>query len=434
MTTLVSRLRCLFVLLIGLRQDLYDILPVMSKGTSKKVHALHWAGLARVSRSEVQALARLTELLGHVMAWGRWDGLEGMLPSLEFRMGSVRVASPAEATDLLADLATTWRAQDQEGREILLGADLYLGALLAAAAAGKPAPAVVPRRLSQAEALVATAAAASLVHALSGGVLHIVEACKMPDICRTPDAASAIFAFGVGLAGGWGSGIAVMDLNRSWESTPMGLRPLARPALHRLSGMEADAAITSRSFALSSEDLPALVPGALVCFGGGWKNGDVVMKVGDLAWSLVPEKKTGLGVQAFSVQAVESRSALRGVMMDEEFGQTGYEGESRETGVDEMEASSAVGTSRAESLQDSDGGVGLDPSMVSGVTLEASVELGRIRVAVTEVLGLAPGALLELDRPIDDRADLRVGGKVVARGRLVDVEGKLGLQITELVG
>jgi flagellar motor switch/type III secretory pathway protein FliN len=39
---------------------------------------------------------------------------------------------------------------------------------------------------------------------------------------------------------------------------------------------------------------------------------------------------------------------------------------------------------------------------------------------------------LELDRPVDGTADLRAGGKLLARGELVEVEGRLGLRITEL--
>ena len=114
--------------------------------------------------------------------------------------------------------------------------------------------------------------------------------------------------------------------------------------------------------------------------------------------------------------------------MEDEFGQSGYD----EAGtLMETDVSEAV----EEGLEDEGGqesGEFVDPSRLAGVALEASVELGRLRLPASQVLGLTVGSVLELDRPIDETAHLRVGGKLVARGRLVEVEGKLGLQVTEL--
>jgi len=65
--------------------------------------------------------------------------------------------------------------------------------------------------------------------------------------------------------------------------------------------------------------------------------------------------------------------------------------------------------------------------------LDGVVEMGRLQLSATDVATLLPGAIVELDRPVGSKVVLRVGGKVVARGGLVDVEGVLGFRVEELV-
>jgi flagellar motor switch protein FliN/FliY len=61
-----------------------------------------------------------------------------------------------------------------------------------------------------------------------------------------------------------------------------------------------------------------------------------------------------------------------------------------------------------------------------------TVEIGRTRMTVRELLDLAPGAVLELDRAAGSPADLLVNGRLIARGEVVVIDEDFGLRITEI--
>jgi len=71
--------------------------------------------------------------------------------------------------------------------------------------------------------------------------------------------------------------------------------------------------------------------------------------------------------------------------------------------------------------------------MLNGVDLELTVELGRTRILVRDLLALAPGDVVELDRAAGSPADLLVGGRLIARGEVVVVDEDFGLRITHIV-
>jgi type III secretion system YscQ/HrcQ family protein len=63
--------------------------------------------------------------------------------------------------------------------------------------------------------------------------------------------------------------------------------------------------------------------------------------------------------------------------------------------------------------------------------LEVRIEVGSATLAAREWATLAPGDVIQLDSRVGDPVHLRVGTRVVARGELVDVDGSLGVRITE---
>lgn len=69
-----------------------------------------------------------------------------------------------------------------------------------------------------------------------------------------------------------------------------------------------------------------------------------------------------------------------------------------------------------------------------GIPVEVVVELGRKTMLIREVASLKQGEVINLDQPVDALLDVRVGDKLLARGELVMVEGKVGLRITEMPG
>jgi flagellar motor switch protein FliN/FliY len=72
--------------------------------------------------------------------------------------------------------------------------------------------------------------------------------------------------------------------------------------------------------------------------------------------------------------------------------------------------------------------------LLAGVQVELTVEIGRSRLPMHDLLTLAPGAVVELDRPADAAVDILVNGTVVARGEVVVVDGEFGVRITEITG
>jgi flagellar motor switch protein FliN/FliY len=71
--------------------------------------------------------------------------------------------------------------------------------------------------------------------------------------------------------------------------------------------------------------------------------------------------------------------------------------------------------------------------LILDVQLGATVELGRSRMAVREILALGPGSLVELDKLAGEPADLLINGKPLARGEIVVIDENFGIRITEIM-
>jgi flagellar motor switch protein FliN/FliY len=67
------------------------------------------------------------------------------------------------------------------------------------------------------------------------------------------------------------------------------------------------------------------------------------------------------------------------------------------------------------------------------VELEVSIRFGKRQMMLKDVLELNSGALVELDRRVRDPIELLLGGKVIARGEAVIVDGNYGIRITEII-
>jgi flagellar motor switch protein FliN/FliY len=74
-----------------------------------------------------------------------------------------------------------------------------------------------------------------------------------------------------------------------------------------------------------------------------------------------------------------------------------------------------------------------DLEAVFDVPVQVSAVLGRARMDVGDLLNLAPGAVLELDRRVGEAIDIYVNNRLVARGDVVVVEDRLGITMTEIV-
>jgi flagellar motor switch protein FliN len=71
--------------------------------------------------------------------------------------------------------------------------------------------------------------------------------------------------------------------------------------------------------------------------------------------------------------------------------------------------------------------------IILDVPVRLTVELGSCHMPLREVLGLAVGSVVQLDKLADEPVQLSVNNKLVARGEVVVVENQFGIKITELI-
>ncbi len=97
--------------------------------------------------------------------------------------------------------------------------------------------------------------------------------------------------------------------------------------------------------------------------------------------------------------------------------------------LDELEAPERKveegGTAQAQSAADLEA--------VFDVPVRISAVLGHSRMHVSDLLKLASGTVLELDRKVGEAIDIYVNDRLVARGEVVLVEDKLGVTMTEII-
>lgn len=87
-----------------------------------------------------------------------------------------------------------------------------------------------------------------------------------------------------------------------------------------------------------------------------------------------------------------------------------------------LDAEERLGKEQADNLE-----------MIMSVPLEISVEIGRTRRKVEDILALSKGSLVVLDKLAGDQVDLFVNGLCVARGDVVVIDDNFGVRITEVL-
>lgn len=72
--------------------------------------------------------------------------------------------------------------------------------------------------------------------------------------------------------------------------------------------------------------------------------------------------------------------------------------------------------------------------LIQDIDVRLTVELGRTDMLLRDVLALGEESVVMLDRLIDEPLDVKVNGKLIARGEVVAEGNRFGLRILELVG
>lgn len=71
--------------------------------------------------------------------------------------------------------------------------------------------------------------------------------------------------------------------------------------------------------------------------------------------------------------------------------------------------------------------------LIMDVPLQVSVELGRTKKSIKEILDFAPGSVVELDKLAGDPVDILVNGKMVAKGEVVVIDENFAIRITDIL-
>ncbi|WP_397603900.1 flagellar motor switch protein FliN [Sphingorhabdus sp.] len=84
----------------------------------------------------------------------------------------------------------------------------------------------------------------------------------------------------------------------------------------------------------------------------------------------------------------------------------------------------------APNTRPADRAVKLD--MLADITVRVTVEVGSASLTLASLLELSEGSVLELDRQVNDPLDLFVNGTLVARGEIVETNGRFGIRVLDV--
>ena len=78
-------------------------------------------------------------------------------------------------------------------------------------------------------------------------------------------------------------------------------------------------------------------------------------------------------------------------------------------------------------------GAGTDIDLIMDVPVQLTVELGRTRLTIKNLLQLGQGSVVELDGLAGEPMDIFVNGYLIAQGEVVVVEDKYGIRLTDII-
>jgi len=77
--------------------------------------------------------------------------------------------------------------------------------------------------------------------------------------------------------------------------------------------------------------------------------------------------------------------------------------------------------------------VAADIDMVMDIPVQLSVELGRTRLTIKNILQLGQGSVVELDGMAGEPMDICINGYLIAQGEVVVVDDKYGIRVTDII-
>ena len=98
------------------------------------------------------------------------------------------------------------------------------------------------------------------------------------------------------------------------------------------------------------------------------------------------------------------------------------------------ETARAAGDSVFQPLEQGDNApLPRDLEMIMDIPVKLTVELGRTRLTIKQLLELAQGSVIELEGLAGEPMDILINGYLIAQGEVVVIEDKYGIRITEII-
>ena len=108
--------------------------------------------------------------------------------------------------------------------------------------------------------------------------------------------------------------------------------------------------------------------------------------------------------------------------------------------VEDKEATQEENTTQAQNVEmteavdsGADSGEG-NLDLLLDITMSVNVNLGKTAVPIRRLLQLGPGSVLQMDKLVDEPAEMYVQGNKFATGNVVVVDGHFAIRITEVLG
>lgn len=106
----------------------------------------------------------------------------------------------------------------------------------------------------------------------------------------------------------------------------------------------------------------------------------------------------------------------------------GTDEEPQEEAFPSLETTVSASVARPSATADTEGiGILMD------IPLEISVELGRVKMLVKDIVELGTGSIVEIDKAAGEPVDVMVNGRLVAKGEVVVIEDNFGVRLTEIL-
>lgn len=111
------------------------------------------------------------------------------------------------------------------------------------------------------------------------------------------------------------------------------------------------------------------------------------------------------------------------------------EGEEEDPWSEAMDEQPAAETAGFENLEDEGSGDGSEVNLdvILDVPVDISMEIGRTKISIRNLLKLNQGSVIELDRLAGEPMDVLINGTLIAHGEVVVVNDKFGIRLTDVI-